>query len=215
MSEHYTSELHPTPSVCPRVKRLNQSSSRIRIPVKICNISAKPLIIKPRSNICSIQEVKVVDSLATDCTCKSPELNKKSTWEGLGVHIDTNKLNDDQLCHVRQLLSKWKPLFSTSQFHIGNTDLVKHKITLEDERPFKLSYRKIPPCMYDEVRQHLKEMLDAGVIRESSSPFASNIVLVRKNDGSLTLWSVQRQKCHLSVRRSNDINVVLSPDRFV
>ena len=56
--------------------------------------------------------MKVVDSLATDCNCKSPELNKKSTLEELGVHIDTNKLTDDQLLHVRQLLSKWKPVAS-------------------------------------------------------------------------------------------------------
>ena len=39
--------------------------------------------------------------------------------------------------------------------------------------------------MYEEVRQHVKSMLDAGVIRESDSPYSSNIVLIRKSDGSL------------------------------
>ena len=39
--------------------------------------------------------------------------------------------------------------------------------------------------MYAEVREHVKEMLDVGVIRPCQSPYSSNIVLVRKKDGSL------------------------------
>jgi hypothetical protein len=34
--------------------------------------------------------------------------------------------------------------------------------------------------MYEEVRQHLKDMLDSGAIQESDNPFSSNVVLVRK-----------------------------------
>ena len=74
---------------------------------------------------------------------------------------------------------------SLGPLDIGKRDLVTHTIELEDERPFKQPYRCIPPGMYDEVRQHLKEMLDVGVIRESNSQFSSNVVLVRKKDGSL------------------------------
>lgn len=68
---------------------------------------------------------------------------------------------------------------------MGKTDLVQHKIELEDETPFKKPYRRIPPYMLEEVREYVKEMLDSGVIRESNSNYSSNVVVVRKSDGSL------------------------------
>ena len=76
-------------------------------------------------------------------------------------------------------------VFSKNPNDIGKTDIVKHRIVLEDDKPFKQPYRRVPPAMYEEVRQHVKEMLDSGVIRESDSPYSSNVVLVRKKDGSL------------------------------
>ena len=39
--------------------------------------------------------------------------------------------------------------------------------------------------MYDEVRQHLRQMLDLDVIRPSNSPWTSNVVLVDKPNGEL------------------------------
>ena len=68
---------------------------------------------------------------------------------------------------------------------MGRTNLVKHHIELTDPIPFKESYRRIPPQMYDEVKAHIQEMLDLGAIRHSNSPWASAIVLVRKKDGRL------------------------------
>ena len=68
---------------------------------------------------------------------------------------------------------------------LGHTSVVKHKIKLNDYTPIKERYGRIPPHQYDKVRRHLKEMLEIGVIRKSSSPWASAVVLVRKKDGSL------------------------------
>ena len=54
--------------------------------------------------------------------------------------------------------------------------------------------------MYSEVRQHIKQLLDSGVIRKSQSPWASNIVLVRKRDLSLRLCVDFRQLNKMTVR---------------
>ena len=76
-------------------------------------------------------------------------------------------------------------VFSKNDMDMGKTNLVKHHIELTDPIPFKESYRRIPPQMYDEVKAHIQEMLDLGAIRHSNSPWSSAIVLVRKKDGRL------------------------------
>ena len=43
------------------------------------------------------------------------------------------------------------------------------------------------PALCNKVREHIKEMLAADAIRPSQSPFSSNVVVVRKKDGSMRL----------------------------
>ena len=86
---------------------------------------------------------------------------------------------------VKELFREYGRLFALDDLDLGHTLVVKHKIKLNDYTPFKERYRRIPPHQYDEVRKHLKEMLEIGAIRKSNSPWASAVVLVRKKDGSL------------------------------
>ena len=69
----------------------------------------------------------------------------------------------------------------------GRTDKVKHQIKLSNETPFKHRSWPIRPQDIDAVRRHLKELSEAGVIRESESPFSSPIVVVKKKNGDVRL----------------------------
>ena len=71
--------------------------------------------------------------------------------------------------------------------------------------PFKEYYRHIPPGMYNEVKNHIKEMLDVGAIQPSNSPWASVVVLVQKKDGKLRFCSDLRK---LNVRTIKDVSHV-------
>lgn len=62
---------------------------------------------------------------------------------------------------------------------------MEHQIKLTNEEPFKEPYRRIPPGVFNEVREHLKDMLDIGAIRESNCPLSSNVVIVGKKDGAI------------------------------
>jgi hypothetical protein len=86
---------------------------------------------------------------------------------------------------VAELLCSWKEVFSLHDMDFGHTNVVTHDINLGDETPVKLRHRRIPPAMYAEVRNHIQEMLNAGHIRPSHSPWSFPIVLVRKKYNSL------------------------------
>ena len=86
---------------------------------------------------------------------------------------------------ARNLILEYGSLFALKDMDLGRTDKVKHSIKLDDYMPSKERYRHIPPHQYEEVKQHLKEMLEIGAISKSKSPWASAVVLVRKKDASL------------------------------
>ena len=80
---------------------------------------------------------------------------------------------------------EYQHLFALNDLELGKTSKVKHEIKLSNPVPFKDRYRCIPPHEFQEVQNHLQDMLKVGAIRKSVSPWASPVVLVRKKDGSL------------------------------
>ena len=177
-------------TVCPRVVSLNSVGTTDRVPVRICNISAKTLHLKPDATVSELQEVKVLRSWKPDTeddSCRPTEAEPMPDVASFkeSLKIDRASLSTDQFNTASSLLCKWESIFSKGITDLGCSDVMEHEIRLTDETPFKDPYRRIPPAMYEEVREHLKEMLDSGAIRPSHSPFSSNVVLVRKKDNSL------------------------------
>ena len=107
------------------------------------------------------------------------ELFKKLDLKGIEEWSETEQ------AEVHELMTEFQHLFALSDLELGCTMLVKHRINVNNPVPFKERYRRIPPQEFDEVRNHLQEMLKVGAIRKSVSPWASPVVLVRKKDGSL------------------------------
>jgi transposase InsO family protein len=103
---------------------------------------------------------------------------------------------------LRHCLVQWKHLFSASETDTGHTDKVFHCIEVTDPIPFHEKPRRIPPGALEEVRQHIKGLLASGAIRNSHSPWASNVVLVRKKNGSLRLCIDLRQLNSRTIRDS-------------
>ena len=157
------------------------------VPVEISNLTNRPLRIEPSQLLCELQEVEVEDAKHKE----QPQLSHEdfiNLFDFTGCNISEIEMN-----LLRSLLIDYQDIFSQSDFDIGHTTTFKHNIKLTDDLPFKQRHRRIPPGMMQEVRDHLAELLRAGIIQESFSPFASAIVLVRKKNNQLRFCVDYRQ----------------------
>ena len=123
-------------------------------------------------------------------TYQTPSEGEKEDDPCILDHLDLGKLStwtEEQQHAAMKLLCDYADTFSKSDLDLGKCKILKHKIQLTDLHPFKERYRRIPSHLFEEVKQHLQEMVEVGAIRKSFSPWASAVVLVRKKDGGLRL----------------------------
>ena len=86
---------------------------------------------------------------------------------------------------AEQLVLSYHDVFALEKNELGCTSTVEHEICIIDSEPFKERFRRIPPLLLEEVRASLRDMLDAGIIHPSKSPWCNAVMLVRKKDGTL------------------------------
>ena len=106
-------------------------------------------------------------------------------WDLSGVQSCSDELQSK----ARDLLGSYSNIFSKHDLDMHRTDLIKHDIKLTDPNPFKESYGRIPPHLYNEAGAHLKEMLDLDAIRKSQNPWSNAIVLEKKMANIGSVWT--------------------------
>ena len=122
--------------------------------------------------------LKVTNLFSTEQTKEQSTLTETERQDLLLEKLDLSGLKAwpqeqaEQAEQARSLLKEYHNIFSLEKHDMGHTNATKHKIVLKDPDtlPFKEHFRRIPPPQLDEVREHLKLMLDVGVIWPSNSP---------------------------------------------
>ena len=104
---------------------------------------------------------------------------------------------------IQKLLDNFEPVFQTPTTLPPRRD-IEHHITLkESSDPVNVRPYRYAHFQKEEIEKQVQTMLDAGLVRPSSSPFSSAVLLVKKKDGSWRFCTDYRA-----------LNAVTVKDRF-
>jgi len=95
------------------------------------------------------------------------------------------------------ILSSYEDVFSQSDTDLGCTNIVSHAIDNGDARPIRQRLRRFPPAHMEAISEQVDDLLRQEVIESAASLWASNLVLVRKKDGSY--------RCCVDYRQLNSV----------
>lgn len=153
--------------------------------VMITNITNKALPLRENQLLTRAQTLQLVTSKNVSVNeIKIVEPRTPFTLSEIKV---SEHINDNQKQELLDLLNKYRTCFANSLNELGCTSIERMNIELTDSQPVVYRPYRLSHAERAEVRDMTKELLQCGIIRESSSPFASPIILVQKKTGDKRL----------------------------
>ena len=172
---------------------INFIVNKRNVEIRIYNRSKKDIFIKPNEEIGTLEKFNttkdtIVKAYVFD---KSPQLNVmdiQQKTEPLGMHLysklEVGEIDKKIIVKLRRLLKKYKEIFDWDNDTIGHTELLKHKIIIENNaHPISHRPYRISPIEAEYLQKELDKYCKLGVITPSNSPWAAPVILVKKKNG--------------------------------
>jgi len=99
------------------------------------------------------------------------------------LNLSDTDLPPDEVGMVRGLVCEFADIFALNDSELGCTDLVTHTINTTDCAPIRQQPYRTPVVRRHVLSEMIDNMQERGIVRPSSSPWASPVVLVPKKDG--------------------------------
>lgn len=157
-------------------RSLNTVSYNNQLMVEVVNIGQAPITLYSGTTIASFSP-----NIAVHPITKKDGDKMNATMPN--IDLNGTELNNSQRQELEALISEFRDLFVSPGQSLGRTSTIKHSIRVEGP-PVRQPLRCIPFALQDTVQTEVQKMLIQRVIRESSSPWSSPVLMVKKKDGT-------------------------------
>ena len=162
-------------------------SKGARVAIQLDNLTEDDIALTPEWEVGTISSVHLA----------------QAPTEGQLPPVPTS-LTSEQQEDLHKLLEEYQDVFSKQGDPISSTSMVEHEIHTTG-RPIRQPFRRQNPIIREIEQKQVKEMLRDGVIRPSSSPWASPVVMVKKKDGSMRFCVDFRQMNDATIKDAHPL----------
>ena len=118
--------------------------------------------------------------------CCRGQPGQKNEPVAVDIDLSSSNLSNLEKQKLYNTLCTFHDIFATADEPLGRTSVIQHEVKTTGS-PIRQTMRRLPVALKDTVDKEVTKMLKEGVIRHSSSPWSSPLVMVKKKDGS---WRV-------------------------
>ncbi|UYV82809.1 hypothetical protein LAZ67_22000949 [Cordylochernes scorpioides] len=127
----------------------------------------------------SISNLDACSEIAGKDEVTSPDV-RECLISMISTDLEETKKNRLLMC-----LNEFADIFDFEKKSFPASGEIKHKIDTSDYPPVRQRPYRVSPAERRVIQSEVEKMMETKIIRPSSSPWASPVILVRKKDGSL------------------------------
>jgi len=148
--------------------------------LRVVNMNAQEVQMPQGMPLSRLEEVVMVPEQVQNSEALSDDYSHLEDMVGT---VDPTVPVKDVL-KLRGLLRENSVAFSAGEWDLGCTSQVMHRIDTGSNKPVRQALRRQPLSVLETIDEQLESMQQAGIIEPVQSEWASNIVIVKKKDGS-------------------------------
>lgn len=169
----------PVPGL--RVARTLVATDTASAAVRVCNLTKSPVRLRRGQSVSVLQSVIAPDAVQIPPLDQN---NIKQQHENMLGRVD-NTVEPETKAELQKLLETYQDVFSYNEYDLGHTHITQHNIDTGENKAFKQALRPQPRAHLPIIDKLISDMQSQGVIEPCQSEWGSNIVLVKKKDGSV------------------------------
>jgi transposase InsO family protein len=173
-SRQVTEHVHAASSVLP--------NRAVDVPIRILNAGHETVTLGVGTEITTADPVIIEQVPVPSADEQHASGNVETAVRSMVAQVDENVPIEVREQLMRLMLEN-ASAFSFDELDVGRATAVQHEIDVGDARPVRQRLRRQPPAHQVAIDSYVQDMLRQGVIEPTQSPWAANLVVVRKKSG--------------------------------